>query len=331
MLQKADSPPTDRTTTRPLTWLVLGLLLLGTSGCSIRRLAINSLANTLADSGTVFSSDEDPELVADALPFALKTIETLLAEAPDHPGLLLAACRGFTQYCYGFVETEAERLAYDDYRAAKEQHERALKLYLRARGYCFRALELASPGLRDELPRSLDKAFEHYPLDDVPLLYWTAASWGAAISLGLDRPELVVDLPAVRALLEQALALDETFDRGALHDAMITLEALPAHMGGSLERARQHYERALELSSGLRASTHLAWATKVSVKNQDREEAERFLHQALAVDVEKLPEDRLANTLSQRRAAQLLGQLDELILDDLDEPVDTTGASNEEI
>jgi hypothetical protein len=49
--------------------------------------------------------------------------------------------------------------------------------------------------------------------EDVPLLYWTAASWGGAISLGLDQPGLVADLPAVRALLDRALSLDEAWDR----------------------------------------------------------------------------------------------------------------------
>ena len=329
MVPKTDSPPTDRATTRPLSWLVLGLVLLATAGCSVKSLVLPPIATTLARSGTLFSSDEDPELVADALPLALKLLEAVLAEkeTADHQELLMATCRSFTQYGFAFVELEAESLALDDYRAAEELRERALKLYLRARRYCFRALELAAPGLKDELTRSLGKAFETYPLDDVPLLYWTAASWGSAISVGLDRPELVVDVPAVRALLKRALTLDETFERGALHDAMITFEALPAHMGGSLERARQHYERALELSGGHRAGTHLLWAAKVSVKNQDREEAERHLHKALAVDVDKLPEEKLANLLVQRRAEELLGELDELILDDLDDPV-ADGAGN---
>ena len=48
------------------------------SGCSIRSLAINTLAEALAESGSVYASDSDPELVRDALPFALKTFESLL-------------------------------------------------------------------------------------------------------------------------------------------------------------------------------------------------------------------------------------------------------------
>ena len=122
--------------------LLAAFLILGASGCSVRGLAINALADSIAESGDVYASDEDPELIRDALPFALKTTESLLAERPDHPGLLLSACKGFTGYSYAFVETDAEILEDDDYEAALAGYDRALKLYLRARDYCLRALEL---------------------------------------------------------------------------------------------------------------------------------------------------------------------------------------------
>ena len=71
-------------------------------GCSIKKMAINSLGNALAEAGDTYGADEDPELVAAAIPFGLKTIESLLAEAPRHEGLLYAAVSGFTQYAYAF-------------------------------------------------------------------------------------------------------------------------------------------------------------------------------------------------------------------------------------
>ena len=68
------------------------LLLLVTSGCSIRRYAINQIGDALASGSSTYASDEDLELVGEALPFGLKLIESLLAESPKHKGLLLAAC-----------------------------------------------------------------------------------------------------------------------------------------------------------------------------------------------------------------------------------------------
>lgn len=41
-------------------------------------------------------------------PSSLKLIESLLAQSPQHKGLLLAAARGFTQYAYAFAQQDAE-------------------------------------------------------------------------------------------------------------------------------------------------------------------------------------------------------------------------------
>src|SRR5215510_297980 len=109
-------------------------------GC-IRRFAINRLGDALASSGAVFSSDDDPELIEAAAPFSLKLIESLLAEAPNHTGLLLAGSRGFTQYAYAFVQEHAEEIESENLSKAKAQQTRARNLYLRARDYGLRGLE----------------------------------------------------------------------------------------------------------------------------------------------------------------------------------------------
>ena len=79
-------------------------LLLGASGCSLRDIALDKLADTFAAAGNGYASDDDPELVRDAVPFALKTMEQVAAERPRHAGLMLALASGFTQYGYAFVE-----------------------------------------------------------------------------------------------------------------------------------------------------------------------------------------------------------------------------------
>ncbi len=299
---------------------LLGVTLLTVTGCSLRQMAINTLADALAGSSESFTSDEDPELVRDALPFALKTIETLLAEAPDNRGLLISACQGFVLYGAGFVGFEAERLEESNYRESKRQRERSLKLLLRARGYCFEALDLAYPGARQALINATDEALAQTRLEDVTLLYWTAAAWGSVIASGLDQPELLVDLPAVRALLERAMELEPTYKRGTLHDAMMLLELAEMQSGaGSKERAREYLERSLELSGGHRAVSYVAWASTVAVQDQDRAEFKRLLELALAVDLKGDPESRLLNVLQQDRARWLLERADELFLDDLEE------------
>src|SRR5437762_11054701 len=134
--------------------VAVGLLLAGAllaSGCSIQRVASKSVADSLTRGPDVFGTENDPELVRDALPFGLKTMESLLQTLPRHEGLLVTLCKGFTQYSYAFVASEGDLLVNSDYARATALHQRAFRLYLRARDYGLRALALRHPGIADSL------------------------------------------------------------------------------------------------------------------------------------------------------------------------------------
>ena len=100
---------------RSIVPLCLCALALANTGCSIKMMAINALGNALAGGSSGFAKDDDPELVRDAVPFALKTIESLIEQSPRHKGLLLAACSGFTQYSYAFIQQEADFIEAQDH------------------------------------------------------------------------------------------------------------------------------------------------------------------------------------------------------------------------
>src|SRR2546427_6268320 len=117
------------------------LAIAATAGCSVKKFAINRLGDSLANSGTTFAADDDPELVAQALPFSLKLVEALLVESPTHRGLLLAAASGFTEYAYAYVQQEADEAATTSLDRAAIIRTRARRLYLRARDYGIRGLE----------------------------------------------------------------------------------------------------------------------------------------------------------------------------------------------
>ncbi len=295
---------------------LVALALVTAPGCSLKRIAVNTIADTLSESGDTFARDDDPDLVRDAVPFALRTYESLLESVPKHKGLLLATCSGFTQYAYAFVQTDADLLESTDYEAASRLEERALRLYLRGRGYCTRLLELRRPGVVNMLQVDPANALGWASRNDVPLLYWTGTSWGAAISIGLHRPDLVADVPAVKALMERALALQEDYSHGAVHAAMISLEALPEAMGGSTARARAHFQRAVELSGGLDAGPYVTLAASVALPAQNRDEFVRLLERALAIDPDENPNTRLPTLIAQKRARHFLSRIDDLFLPD---------------
>jgi predicted anti-sigma-YlaC factor YlaD len=277
----------------------------------VKHKAVGMVASTLASSGDVFTRDDDLELVGQAIPFGLKLYESLLDSAPKNKDLLIATCSNFTQYGVAFLETDAlvlgEAQHHDE---VVKLNARALKLYLRARGYCLRAMEVRFPGIGAKLLKDPAAALTKAVKSDVPLLYWTAASWGSAIALGLDRPDLAIDMPTVRALAERALALDDTWSKGALHEMFISLDSLPAALGGSPEQARAHFKRAVELQGGSSPGPYVALALGQALPAQDRAEFRALLDQALAVDPEKEPSTRLVTIVQQRRARALLDQID---------------------
>jgi len=304
--------------TRRFSRVVLGCVLLvwlGGSGCSIRRYALNQAADALAQSGSTFSSDDDPELVQAAVPFSLKLMESLLAENPRHVGLLTSAASGFTQYAYAFVQQEADELEAHDLALAEAKRARARRLYLRAQRYGLRGLEVKHAGFAKALLANPRSAAQAAAKADVPLLYWTAAAWASAISLSKDNPELVGQIPAMEALIDRALELDESYDHGAIHSFLISYEMSRAGgRGDAAARARKHFDRALELTGGKDASPLVALAEAVMIQKQEVKEFESLLHRALAINPEADPERQLVNTVMQRRARWLLSRKADLFL-----------------
>ncbi len=130
--------------------------------------------------------------------------------------------------------------------------------------------------------------------------------------MGVDQPDLVADFPVVRTLMEKALAIDEDFADGAIHEVFITLDGMSPTMGGDAARARTHFDRAVELSKGKSASAFVAMAASVAQPAQNREEFDQLLEKALAIDPDEVPDTRLATIIAQQRARILQSRVDEL-------------------
>jgi predicted anti-sigma-YlaC factor YlaD len=188
---------------------------------------------------------------------------------------------------------------------ARAQRQRASKLYLRGRDYALRALDVNHPGFRTNLQHELAATLAQTTEHDVPYLYWAGAGWAGALSADKENMELVADLPTAAALVGRVLALDDGFEAGAAHEFFIAYEG--GRPNGDLKAARQHYERALALSRGDRASVYVVFAEAVCVREQDPVEFRALLAKALAVDPNKMPQMRVANVLAQEHA-RWLGQ-----------------------
>ena len=305
------------TSIRPL--LILVALAAALAGCSIRRLAVGVISDSLAGGGDVYASDDDPDLVREAIPFGLKTYEGLLDASPDDRRLLLALAKGFTVYAY-LLQDEADRIDAGDRTGARRLRDRAARLYRRGRDYALRGLEVDHPGFEGKLRHDRAAAIAGATVGDVPLLYWAAAGWAGAVSANPDDLDLVAELPLAGALMDRVLALDESHDGGAAHQFFISFEG--SRPGGSAQQARKHFDRALALSKGRRASVYVALAESVSVREQNLAEFRTLIAAALAVDPDRDPAQRIANTIAIRRARWLESRESDLFV-----TIESEGAS----
>ena len=272
---------------------------------------MSRMADALSSTASAFTRDNDPEFVRQAAPSTLKMVEMLLEQSPSHTGLLMTACSGFTQYAYAFLQSDAD-VSDPASATGRELRARGAAMYDRARGYCVRALETRHPGFGPSLQRDAKAALASTTTADVPALYWTAVAWGGSLMLADNALIRIAEVSTVRALFARALQLDEAWEAGAIHEAMIAVESLPVLLGGSSARAKEHFDRAVTLSDGQSAFAYVTMATGVAQPAKDRREFERLLRAAIAIDVSKRPALRLANLIAQKHARYLLSQMDRL-------------------
>jgi predicted anti-sigma-YlaC factor YlaD len=309
---------TRRTAAAAAAFILLAVL---AGGCSIEKMALNKAAGMLSGSGSgsadVFSSDNDPDLVGEALPFAIKFYESLLASVPDHAGLRLRTGSLYIMYANAFVETPADMIP----RSRTEEKEylmaRAKNLYLRGRDMLFVSLEKKNPAIRRQLKeRKYKEAMAPFGKGDTQLLYWTALGWLAAFSVDPFDMTLGQTVPQTRAMIERIEALEPGYGNGALDGFYVGYYgSLPDYLGGDPAKAREHFARAQERAGKTDTSSLLSLATTVCVKEQNAAEFKDLLGRVLAFDPDSSPSTRLVNILNQRKARWLLAHIDDYFIE----------------
>lgn len=296
-----------------LVWVAV--LVLG--GCSLKRTAVNLAGNAISGGGRAYASDDDPDFIREALPFGIKVSEGLLEESPVHRGLLASVAKGYAVYAY-LLQDQADRTEAADLAKAKALRGRAHRFYLRSRDHALRGLRIDSRSA--DLFRQLANRIPRATREDVPFLYWAAVSWAGALSAAKDNLKLLSELPISGIMAERILQIDEAYEGGAAHEFLISYEG--SRPGGLGAKARSHYQRALEFSEGRRASVHLALAESVAIREQNAREFRSLINAARAVDPERYPDLRLANTVARTRADWLLNHMSDIFFD----PDDTEAA-----
>jgi predicted anti-sigma-YlaC factor YlaD len=295
------------------------VVLLSLGSCSLEKMAMKKVAGMLSGSSStdVFSSDNDPDFVGEALPFAVKLYESLLGSIPEHAGLRLRTGSLYIMYANAFVQTPADMTPRRELETKEFLLARAKNLYLRGRDILFVGLEKRNPQIRGQLKeRKYKEAMAPFKKEDASLLYWTAVGWVAAFAVNPFDMTLGQTLPQTAAMMARVAELDPGFNLGALQVFYVSYYgSLPEYMGGDAAKAREHFAKAQAISGTKDTSALMALATTVSINEQNAGEFKKLLGQVLAFDPDKSPENRLANILNQRKARWFLAHIDDFFFE----------------
>lgn len=300
-------------------YLLIAIIFTVCSGCGImRRAAVKQVSDALSSEKTmaVISSDNDPDLIWEAMPFALKTMEVMLAQDPSNNDLRLALASGYIQYAYGDLAQKAQMVENVDYYKSRHLWHRAYNLSLRGRDYALEELDYRYSGFGKKVRTDTQATLAQTSKKDVPLLYWVAVGWAGAISANKSDLENMAELPVAVAIMRRVLELDEKYRDGAVHEFFIVYEAgQPNSSDESIKKAEMHFKKAVEYTEGKKAYPYVLFAEAVAVKKQDLPLFKKLLNQALAVNANEVKEWRLINTIAQERAQWLKGKIPVLFVD----------------
>lgn len=287
---------------------VFFLFLFLINGCSVSKFTMSKITNTLTGDNEVFTSDDDPELIRDALPFTIKFYESLAKKDSLNPDLLLATGRLLCLYAQAFVQFPADTL-HDSLKIQKKaMGKRAKKLFLRGRDYALQALELKYPGINDSIKKgSIDSALTITDNSDTSFLYWSGVSWMGAIRA--DRSDLALAMSTKKALtlMRRVFELNHSYDNGAVHEFFCSYYAsAPEALGGDDNKAREHFQKAIDISSKSKVSPYVAFASSLCIKNGNKDEFNEILKKAVKINIRSFKTSLLQNTIYQQHAKWLL-------------------------
>lgn len=272
-------------------WIVLTLSLL--TGCAS---LISSATSRMADNiSLAILNQDDPATVRDGAPAYLLMLDGLIEGDPENTDLLLAGARLYGSYTNAFVDDEsrAQRLA------NKSLHYARTALCVENALLCAASAEKLEP-FKNALAKTASSK--------LTTLYGFGSAWASWIQMNSSDWNAVADLAKVEALFERCIELDESYDGGSAHVYLGVIKSiLPAAVGGKPEVARQHFERALEISAGENLMINVLMA-----KHYARNVFDQELHDTLLTSVKAAEADysgyRLINSLAKLEADKLLAE-----------------------
>ncbi len=223
---------------------------------------------------------------------ALATYEQVAAQQPDNRDVLTRLARGNYLLAYGYLTNEEEVLAAYDKGAS--WGERIL-------------------GLRPEFRDRIAAGEQDYEIlditqkEDAPGIYWAYSNLGKwSVAKGFTT--VVKNKSKLKAFIDKVVLLDPEYYHAAADRGLGAYYAkAPSFAGGDLNKAKEHFDKSLELAPGY-FGTKVLIAEYYAVKMQDRELFEKLLNEVINGDANAMPDVVPIQKVDQRRAKELLAK-----------------------
>ena len=294
-------------------------LSLATSGCSLRRTAVDTTASILAEGDSVARGYFDWESAGVATPAGIIQFEGLHLISPENDDLTLMLVKAYMAYAYGWVMDSYELAQFSgDFETAEHHKRRAFLMYSRARDLALRVVARREPGIREAIslpPKELAAYLKSkFTTDDLPPLFWLMMSWTSAINNSPNTEDLA-DMAELRVIAQWVIEQNPGYeDAGALVFLGGFESSMPKAFGGDPAKAKAYFERALELTGRKNHIVLINYAMLYAVNAPDR-----ALFISLMREIMEAPDQgtmfRMSNKVARRRAARALARVDELFYD----------------
>jgi len=209
---------------------------------------------------------------------------------------------GYSGFSLGFLE--------DD------QPQRASMFYLRARDYGFMLLR-QTKAYKKRIPAKEADFVARLPLikdSELPALFWTAFAWAGWINLNRDDPQAAFDLSKVKAMMARVIEIDETFFWGSAHLFWgSTYGSVPKMLGGDPEKAKEHFDRAIEISEEKFMIAYVYYAQYYAITTLDEKLFDELLNKVIEASQDILPGYELMTSIAKKKAEMLLAQKEDLL------------------
>jgi hypothetical protein len=268
--------------------------------CSINTFVIRQ-TGAILDYGVIALYEEtDLKLAEQAMASDIKLLEGMIKGDPENDHLLLLTAQALAGFALGFVEDQ--------------EPERAKVFYLRAKDYGLRILRMDDvfasneEGSIDEFTTAVNNLDEDY----LAALFWTGFAWAGWINLSLDNPRALIELTKVQVLMQRVQDIDERFFFGGAGLFFGSVWGTkPRMLGGDPEKAKDFFERNLEITGKKFLLTYIYYARFYAVKTLDEALFDHLLEVVDTTPAEVLPGYQLLNMIAKKKANFLRLQKEE--------------------